>query len=383
MQAQGGSEVGKPPLCIALLPAQVQLGLLRTTGRGTPPGLYLYCEEVRAADGDPVQACGAALKRALQRLGDVPRAAAMALPDSQAAERCLELPAGLSEAQYETALRAEAEGLLPYPAAELLIDYRLSSPGAGARTAHLAVCRRTVCEPLQAIAGLAGLQLQRIGIAGQARRQGRELLQHGRVQLQVGTAPAPQAVLELCCGLGLGAGFNFLPWRRQKRRGLHRRLALGLVLSAAALQLPVVLGSWHLHQRQENLQAQLADREQQHRQLRLQGTELQQRKAHYAQLQTHSATMRNWSTGNRQLLRLLSELPGLLPEGVRLKRLALHGEQLQLWGEAGGAGQVTRLLQRMRTAGLREAQLNTIRAERIAPGHHFSLRARLWKREVP
>ena len=337
----------------------------------------------------PVQRIIAALHQALRRLpGSRTRRAAFALPDSLVAQHRCTLPAGLAEDTLETALFAEAEGLLPYPIEELVLDYRVL-PGTGAdagRTAaEMAVCRRRTLEQLQAIAQNAGLQAVSAEPAAAAQARGQQMLDgpgKGDVpalRLEAIPAPAEQRALSLACGLAAGGGFNLLPWREWRRRTANRKFMAAALAAALLAQAPLLA-------EHRQLQAQREDWQEHNEVLSLrtgklvrEAAALRQEREEAALLTERMHVMHDWRQQQRAVLEMLISLGHTLPPGLRLQQVSLHGAELELQGRALSIEEVNLFLASAeQNAPWRNARISGIETGKDSEQQvHFKMRAQL------
>lgn len=107
------------------------------------------------------QAVGSAIKQLLQKSGTRLRRAAVAVAASTVITKTIALPAALSAAEIEACVEMEAEAQMPYPLAEIAIDFCLK--GAAANTpdtmeAWLVACRLEDLAPRCEALAIAGLE---------------------------------------------------------------------------------------------------------------------------------------------------------------------------------------------------------------------------------
>ncbi len=101
-----------------------------------------------------------ALRRLLRRCGSRMRHAALALPGAAVITRKIVLPAGLSDAEMELQVESEASQYIPFPLAEVSLDFCLIGPSAGSTgyvDVLLAASRKEKVSDRQALAEAAGL----------------------------------------------------------------------------------------------------------------------------------------------------------------------------------------------------------------------------------
>ena len=137
---------------------------------------------------DPV---AQALRRLLLRSRSKLRQVAMALPASAVITRQINLPGGLSEAELELEVQAEANQYIPFPLDEASLDFCQLEPESTAgqqQAVMMAAARQERVQDLQGLAEAAGLTLAVLDLQPHAaRRAAARLLDH---------APSPAPVRE-------------------------------------------------------------------------------------------------------------------------------------------------------------------------------------------
>ena len=101
-----------------------------------------------------------ALRRLLRRCGSKTRNAALALPSAAVITKRIVLPAGLSDAEMELQVESEASQYIPFPLAEVSLDFCVIGPSASAPDyvdVLLAASRKEKVSDRQALAEAAGL----------------------------------------------------------------------------------------------------------------------------------------------------------------------------------------------------------------------------------
>ncbi len=308
--------------------------------------------------GEPsTQHIATALQQALRQLsGGYPRRAAFALPETLVAHHQCTLSGDFEEDALETALFAEAEGLLPYPIEELAMDYRFL-PGTrtedGRVTAEIVVCRRRNLEQLQAIAQAAGLQAVCAEPAAAARSRGWQMLEISkdvgntptlRVETALAPTPTERHNLSLACGLAVGGGFNLFPWRERGRRAANRNSIAAAAVMVLLAQVPVStehrqmqahIGDWQAQNAALLLQTEALERE---------AEDLRQEKREIDLLAAGMRTMHGWRQQQHTVLEMLLNLGRDLPPGLRLRQIKLQGRELELEGNALSLEEVNLLL---------------------------------------
>ena len=116
----------------------------------------------------------AALRRACRRSGSRQRRVAVALPANQVICKVCQLPAGLSEADIEAQLLADADHLFPFPLDDLALDFQTlgtSKAQADCQDVMVAACRQRALEPVEALLEAAGLQAEAMEVDSIALRR--------------------------------------------------------------------------------------------------------------------------------------------------------------------------------------------------------------------
>ncbi len=101
-----------------------------------------------------------ALRRLVQRTGSKTRNAALALPGSAVITKKISLPAGLSDAEMEVQVESEATQYIPFPLAEVSLDFCVIGPSPNAPDyveVLLAASRKEKVSDRQGLAEAAGL----------------------------------------------------------------------------------------------------------------------------------------------------------------------------------------------------------------------------------
>lgn len=108
-----------------------------------------------------VEAVSAALRRAVARAGTKTRRVALAVSGAAVISKVIPMPASLSESDMEAQIGVEADQYIPYPIAEVSLDFEVIGPsGSDPDTVDvlLAACRREQVENLTRVIELAGLE---------------------------------------------------------------------------------------------------------------------------------------------------------------------------------------------------------------------------------
>jgi len=99
-----------------------------------------------------------AIGRAVRRSGTRCKHVAMAVPSAHVISKVVTVPTGLSENELHSQVEMEAERLIPYPLAEVNLDYELvGSDGAEQQKYLLAACRKEIVDDYIAVANGAGM----------------------------------------------------------------------------------------------------------------------------------------------------------------------------------------------------------------------------------
>ena len=109
---------------------------------------------------DP-DALASALKRTLSRAGTKTRRVALAVPGASVISKVITMPASLSENDMEEQIAVEADQYIPYPVAEVSLDFEVIGPSENdpdAVDVLLAACRREHVEALTQVLELAELE---------------------------------------------------------------------------------------------------------------------------------------------------------------------------------------------------------------------------------
>lgn len=120
-----------------------------------------------------------AVRRLLRRSGSKARHVAMALPASAVITRKIRLPAGLSEAELELQVEAEANQYIPFPMDEVSLDFCTIGPSATAVDeidVMIAASRKEKVQDMQGLAEAAGLKLTVLDVQTYASRRAAERL---------------------------------------------------------------------------------------------------------------------------------------------------------------------------------------------------------------
>ena len=376
------SWLSAPVLGISLLSDSLQTAAVRREKSGLRV-LGCCTEKIpRLSSGRPVDtsvAVAQALQRARSRLPGKASAAALAIPATMMFRHHVNIDRAMDPLQRETALLAETECLLPYPADSLLMDYR-DEDGAGRY--EVTVCRRSEMQPWHDGIRKAGLRLQRIEPLADAKHRARQRF-HDPLPSEwwgcCGTAAG------ICRGLSRGtAGVNLLPWRLQQHRNRSRMLmslAAGAGLLGLATAYALSLDATEQRRQQTTLlerqQLQIAEVKQRLGRLR----EAAQRDTLLVQRIDH---MRRWHGSRRNLAALIEQLPQAIPTGLRLISMQLRDSILQLQGETAELGRVAELLHNLDQSGLLHS-LSLIEARRLPETglQRFSLRGQLADEATP
>ena len=102
-----------------------------------------------------------ALKRTLSRAGTKTRRVALAVPGASVISKVITMPASLSENDMEEQIAVEADQYIPYPVAEVSLDFEVIGPSESdpdAVDVLLAACRREHVEALTQVLELAELE---------------------------------------------------------------------------------------------------------------------------------------------------------------------------------------------------------------------------------
>lgn len=135
-----------------------------------------------------------ALRRLLLRSRSKLRQVAMALPASAVITRQIKLPGGLTEAELELEVQAEANQYIPFPLDEASLDFCLLEPGSTAgqqQAVMMAAARKERVQDLQGLAEAAGLTLAVLDIQPHAARRAAARL----LEQAPSPAPAPKQML--------------------------------------------------------------------------------------------------------------------------------------------------------------------------------------------
>ena len=115
-----------------------------------------------------------AVRRLVRRSESKARHVAMALPASTVITRKIRLPAGLSEAELELQVEAEANQYIPFPMDEVSLDFFTIGPSATAADevdVMIAASRKEKVQDLQGLAEAAGLKLTVLDVQTYASRR--------------------------------------------------------------------------------------------------------------------------------------------------------------------------------------------------------------------
>ena len=115
-----------------------------------------------------------ALGRALRRMGTRAREAALALPSSAVITKRINLPAGLTEEEYELQVEGEASQYIPFAIEEVNLDFQVLGPAASAEDeveVLLAASRKEKVEDRVAVAEMCGLKPVVMDVDAYAARQ--------------------------------------------------------------------------------------------------------------------------------------------------------------------------------------------------------------------
>ena len=131
-----------------------------------------------------IGAFGQSLRQALAALKPATRNAAVAVPTSAVISRSMELAADLGDEEMEGQLLLEAEQFIPYPLAEVVIDFaREQQVGEGADPAReqvlLTACRRDNVESRVAALRAGGLEVKVVDVESCAMERACTLLPPG------------------------------------------------------------------------------------------------------------------------------------------------------------------------------------------------------------
>ncbi len=118
------------------------------------------------------RAVGADVQRLVKRLRRAPGKVVVAVPDSLAIVKTVEMQAGLSEDAMEDLMSLEAERHIPYPLHEVALDFHIQGPSRQSPDEHvevtLAACRKEHIDGLLEVVGAAGLTATAIDIDSRA-----------------------------------------------------------------------------------------------------------------------------------------------------------------------------------------------------------------------
>jgi len=120
-----------------------------------------------------------AVRRLVRRSGSKARDVAMALPASTVITRKIRLPAGMSEADLELQVEAEANQYIPFPMDEVSLDFCIIGPTATAEDeidVMIAASRKEKVQDIQGLAEAAGLKLTVLDVQTYASRRAAERL---------------------------------------------------------------------------------------------------------------------------------------------------------------------------------------------------------------
>ncbi len=120
-----------------------------------------------------------AVRRLVRRSGSKARHVAMALPASSVITRKIHLPAGLSEAELEMQVEAEANQYIPFPMDEVSLDFCTIGPNATSVDeidVMIAAARKEKVQDMQGLAEAAGLKLTVLDVQTYASRRAAERL---------------------------------------------------------------------------------------------------------------------------------------------------------------------------------------------------------------
>jgi type IV pilus assembly protein PilM len=120
-----------------------------------------------------------AVRRLVRRSGSKARNVAMALPASAVITRKIHLPAGLTEAELELQVEAEANQYIPFPMDEVSLDFCTIGPNAKAPDeidVMIAASRKEKVQDIQGLAEAAGLKLSVLDVQTYASRRAAERL---------------------------------------------------------------------------------------------------------------------------------------------------------------------------------------------------------------
>ncbi len=120
-----------------------------------------------------------AVRRLVRRSGSKARNVAMALPASAVITRKIHLPAGLSEAELELQVEAEANQYIPFPMDEVSLDFCAIGPNVTAPDeidVMIAASRKEKVQDIQGLAEAAGLKLSVLDVQTYASRRSAERL---------------------------------------------------------------------------------------------------------------------------------------------------------------------------------------------------------------
>ena len=109
----------------------------------------------------------AAIERALKRLGSPTRRAAISLPTSMAIYKKILVPAAAEEDDLERQVETEANQYIPFPLAEVNLDYQVLGPSlnsAGDLDVMICAARKEKVEERVAVAEMAGLKVEVVDI---------------------------------------------------------------------------------------------------------------------------------------------------------------------------------------------------------------------------
>ena len=115
-----------------------------------------------------------AVRRLVRRSGSKARQVAMALPASSVISRKIRLPAGLSEADLELQVEAEANQYIPFPMDEVNLDFCTIGPNAMSVDeidVMIAVSRKEKVQDMLGLAEAAGLKLSVLDVQTYALRR--------------------------------------------------------------------------------------------------------------------------------------------------------------------------------------------------------------------
>lgn len=140
------------------------------------------------------------------------------------------------------------------------------------------------------------------------------------------------------------AKLNLLPWREEKKR-LHRQRFVGLLAASAVAAAFVVLGAGSFIERQQSIQhARNAQIQQEIQALEHKLAMLPEMDRQREALVQRLAVITDIQKGRNHVTRLMSLMPGIVPQGVYLDGVSMTGSLVKLGGAGDSNGRLATLL---------------------------------------